>query len=315
MEFAPLPDDDKMGMALAIRGLSKHGKTYAANALNGSTATVFADTHRTNSTIETMKIVGNPKLRRIRTFDELNSMASEFAREFKPSSSFVMDSGSDLVNLAQLKYKEDHNKPAYMFEWATVWGYIKDFMETITHSGNDLIFTIMMKRSRNSKGDVIVGSYEPAEWKDLEYHSTAVFRLQRGIRLADKLWFPYRIFIMVDNNRYAYIGESKPMIVGAFARQNVRDQLQLKYHGTVKDCLNEYWALLKDSQYNNDRRFVSDIEKLLDAELKKDFQPPVGDRVTTPVQLTEEEVIESIEEVKADLPDELEDEPDAEDLI
>ncbi|MAH48119.1 hypothetical protein CMI37_20010 [Candidatus Pacearchaeota archaeon] len=295
MKFPALPKNN--ALTIGIRGQSKYGKTYLSNTFNTIPNSVVADTHRTRSTVETMKILNNSKLRRIRTFDELDSMATEFAVEYKPNSSFVLDSGSDIVNLAMLKYKEQHGKNPFEFTWQTVWDYIKTFMETVTGSGNDLILTLMMKRRRNEQGEIIPGVWQAHEWKDLEYHASAMFSLQRGVQIGQKLWFPYRIFVKVDSNRFSPIGSTKPMIVGSFTRPNVLEQLQHEYRGTIKDVLNEYYHSLYDSEYNNDVRFCRDIKELLGPELKEadSVDDLVGDKHEKPVQQTEDELIISSE--------------------
>jgi hypothetical protein len=290
MDFDEMPQEE--GLCVAIRGHSKHGKTHMANLVAGVERTVVADTHAANSTIETLRKIGQHKFRRVRDFDGLIRMTDDFIRDYDPPMAFVLDSGSDLVDMAQNKYKDTTGVQAFTFAWAEVWGYIRDWMNSITRAGYDLVLTSMMKRTyeqvAGSDGQTSgqwTGGWEPKEWKDLDYQLSVGIWLERGIRYDGKLLFDYRIFPAVKTkdglvmSRWARLGECKPYIVGPFIRESIKEQIQRPWHGTLRDILNEYWLQLRQSELKSDIKFVKDIETFFKAhkiDLDKDWEPPVG---------------------------------------
>ena len=287
MKFDVMPDEE--GLCIAIRGHSKFGKTHMANMVAGVDNSVIADTHATNSTIETLRKIGQTKFRKVGEWGELLKMTDDFIREYNPPMAFIFDSGSDMVDMAQLFYKEKYGKQAGSFQWAEVWGYIRNWMNTITSRGFDLILTSSMKRVYTSSDDDSFGSWtgewEPKEWKDLDYQLSVGIWLERGMRLHGKVWFDYRIFPAVKTkdgltmSRWARLGECKQYITGPFTRESIKEQVRLPWYGTKIDILNEYWLQLKDSDQPNDQIFVRDIEAFFKGNkynLDKNWIPPVG---------------------------------------
>jgi hypothetical protein len=295
MDFDELPKEE--GLCLAIRGHSKHGKTHMANMVCGVERTVVADTHATNSTIETLRKIGQVKFRRVADWSALLRMTDDFVREYEPPAAFILDSGSDMVDMAQNWFKEKTGKQPFQFAWSEVWGYIRNWMNSLTRPGYDLILTSRMKRvysesTEGGGGGTWTGDWEPAEWKDLDYQLSAGIYLQRGMTIGGRLYFDYRIFpaVMTKDNlvmsRWARLGECKPYIVGPFNRDNILRQIQTPWFGSMRDILNEYWLLLKDSPLPVEKKFVADIEMVMKSnklELSKDWEEPVGERYSAPM--------------------------------
>lgn len=293
MDFDSMPKEE--GLCIAIRGHSKFGKTHMSNMIDGPENTVVADTHATNSTIETLRKIGNSKFRRVGDWSALLRMTDEFIRDYDPPAAFVLDSGSDLVDMAQNFYKENFGVQAYKFAWAEVWGYIRSWMADLTTRGYDLILTSHMKRVYIASGEDDSGSWngewEPKEWKDLDYQLSVGIWLERGIEIGGKTYFDYRIFPKVSTatglimGRWTRLGETKQYITGVFTRDNILEQIKTPWYGTIRDILNEYWLQLKDSDLPSDKKFVRDIElffKNKDIKLDKKWVPPVGEPYETP---------------------------------
>lgn len=266
MEFDALPEN--VGKAFAIRGFSQMGKTHLSHMLNGVDRTYVADTHSTNSTIETCMKLGNTKYRRIRTWADLMAYARAFATEVEPPATFVLDSGSDMVTMAQKNYEFEYGKKPFEYSWAVVWSYIYDFLSTVISRGGDIVLTIMLREIRDPKTNLrIPGEYEPKQWKDLKYQLSAGFTLMRGLNLGGTQWFPYWRFIRIDGSRYVGIDAQKPLLVGEFARPNIMRQLNTEYFGTARTALNEFYANLYESVLPRDKRFCADISTLLGSDL------------------------------------------------
>lgn len=293
MDFDELPEEE--GLTIAIRGHSKFGKTHMANMIDGPELTVVADTHATNSTVETLRKLGNHKFRRISDWTELLRFTDDFITEYKPPAAFVLDSGSDLVDMAQNYYKKNSGVQAFKFAWAEVWGYIRDWMSELTTRGYDLILTSRMKRVYIASGDddsgAWNGEWEPKEWKDLDYQLSIGIWLDRGMEIGGRVYFDYRIFPKVSTanglvmGRWTRLGETKQYITGVFTRENILEQVKTPWYGTIRDILNEYWLQLRESELPIDKKFVADIELFFKGkEIKLDpkWVPPIGEPYTAP---------------------------------
>jgi len=287
IKYTPLRKDGPV--SFAIRGLSKVGKTHNANLFNGPEKTFVMDTHPANSTLQTCTKLGNIKVRRVASIDEIETFTSEVLSE-KPERpcSLVLDSASSLVEFAQSKYKAKHGKMPFEYTWGEVFDYIREWLRRVNEANVDLILTVKMKRSysENEKGESVWnGGWEPQEWKDLDYEVDFSVNLEQGLKIKESVYFPYIVFARVATkegqswSRFNSPTQTKPFIVGALTRENVMKQILEPYEGTTKDILREYYSSLRSSPSPIDKRFCRDIKKLF-TEIKE----PLSDDFVVPTE-------------------------------
>lgn len=263
--FDQLPDN--IPITLVIRGQSGFGKTFLSNVINGKDRTYFADTHATNSTVETLQLIGNKNFKKTPTWDDVVVFTNSIIKHKDPPGTIVLDTGSYMNNMGMMKYKADHGTQPYKYTWQHVWKYFRDWMASVINAGFDLVITVQMTQKRDGEGTIIEGSWKPHEWKSLLYETTATIELVKGLEIGEKIYLEDYKFIKIIKTRFMDVGHMKPYIVGEPTKENILSQLKEKWEGDDLSLLREFQmdvASKGDNATLREKKFLREIEKVIE---------------------------------------------------
>jgi hypothetical protein len=264
-------------ITLVLRGQSGFGKTYLANILNGKERTYFADTHPTNSTIETLKIIKNPNFKKTPTWGDLVQFTNSIIQLRQPPGTIVLDTASFMNNMGMAHYKKEHGKQVFEFAWGEVWGYFRNWMSSVTDHGFDLVLTIQMAQRRDAEGSIIEGEFRAHEWKSLIYESSATIELCDGLEINGKRYFEGNRFIKIIKTRFQDIGHMKPYIVGEPTKENVLSQLKERWEGDESQLLEEFKMDIlskEDKATLKEQKLLRDLESVIKENVKEISESP-----------------------------------------
>ena len=218
----------------AIVGKQGIGKTHVALTFpNASVADTEGRAHIV------MKKFENDRRVIIGSWDDMSKMGSWFLESQPVGSTFVVDSGSDVRHLAEIKYLEETGKTKVYPNvcWAQVDERPKNLIKALRAYGMNVVFTQRIKEKYDEEGNA-TGEFVPEGWNRIQYFSDVVIWLEHGIKYNDTIYFPDVLVGRVLDNKWHPIGKSKPYLIN-LSYDGIFEELKPEWTGTMENILKE----------------------------------------------------------------------------
>jgi len=228
---------------IEISGEFDYGKTHLACTFPNP---AFADTEQKAWIV--LEKFNNPRWFPVKTFQDFRDFVA-ICEKSDDIQTIVIDSGSDLVDLAYKEHVEVDRRPTYpiYYAYGKIYEKIDTLVSRIKLTGKHFVVTSRLKdeyvvKDFDREGNPIyekTGRRLRDGYKKFPWNLEILLRLEKGVKIGDKVYYPERIFGRVIKNNFLGHNERKPFLFNV-SYQGIVDELLKPYHGDLLADLHQF---------------------------------------------------------------------------
>jgi len=186
---------------------------------------------------------------RVREWQDLRETASRILSEVPPPATVVIDSASDLQDMASLQWaRENGVSTAQRPNYSAVYRMIDAALDFWTDNGYHLVLLERVKQEYDPVAEGYTGRMVPNRYGRVSSKTHVVLELQWGLVLEGVQVLPDRYPVaVVRKNVWLPMGVTKPYLL-RFSYPELIQQLQQPWKGTVHDYLEEAKEVVREME-------------------------------------------------------------------